>query len=832
MLFRRSERVIERPRRRAAGAFRPTLQAFEDRLLLAAFTWTGAVDTSWSDPGNWAENGVPGAADLALFDGTAVDLSSRVDAAYAGTLGALHVTSPDVLITLERSLTVADLQLEQGKIDGEFELTIGSGDWTGGRVETSKFIVSLSGLLTIGGDELKILGGTFENHGTTRWTGGNVLNNLGSTIVNNKSTGIFEADDHAQWMQEGDNAGFFNEGVFRKVGDDGTTTFDIAFYGLKTASADIEVGTLHMAGNGKHVGAMDIAAGAEVLCSAGYLLDGITITGDGFFHIVGDEQVLVANGVNIDNLQMDDGELGYLGAIFVHENFHWNGGNLVGKTEMTPGSTMVISGDGPKAVKYGSPINNFGLTVWEESSPIELGGVWTNEPRSTFEVHGSGLMYSLGNGSFVNRGTFRKIAAGSNGTTTMQTQFINTGVVAASAGTLELYRGESNPTLNHFRIAAGATIDLVDFTLNKTTVFGAGALRITGAGVVTLKDQVKIKNLEQVDGALLLNEGSLLIKGRMTWIRGFITGLPPHQVEIAPGAELHIVGHEGRVLSANIVSFGNTYWTGTGTVTVTNSRSFTNKPGAIFEIQNSAAMTSAGTLRNEGLLRRNEPNGTPTRIDTTLINTGTIEVLSGTISMGKAFSNAGTLLIGAGCTFSTDQTYTQTAGGSVVLEDGTLVAKGGLTIQTGAVSGAGTVQGNVLSSGTFVPGGVGGIGILEIVGNYSQVGAGTLLIDIEGTGAGIGFDQLQVTGTATLGGSLDVTLLNGYQPEPESVFEVTTFASSSGTFASVSGDGGVFDVVYNPDNVSLVTKSGRSRMERFSSLRQSTFAYAWNNWAR
>ena len=387
--------------------------------------------------------------------------------------------------------------MNSGSVAGSFELTANTGDWTGGTVATSKLIISLGGEFTIDGDGLKTLGGTFENHGTTRWLGGDVMNTLASTIVNNKPTGVFEANNHAQWLQEGDAAGFFNEGVFRKIDDTGTTRFDIAFYGLKTASADILVGTLSLTGNGKHVGPIQIAAGAEILCSEGYLLDGVTVGGDGYFHIVGNEKVLVANGVKIDNLRMDGGELGYIGAIFIFESFHWTGGTLVGKTEVGPGAVMTISGDTPKAVKYGAPINNMSLTIWEDSSPIDLGGVWTNLPRATFEVAGDGLMYSFGNGSFKNMGTFRKTAGDK---TTMQTQFTNTGNVESLSGTIELYRGTSSPGKNKFTIEAGATVDLVDFTLDSTTVAGDGLLRFNGAGVVTLKGQVTADNVEQTDG--------------------------------------------------------------------------------------------------------------------------------------------------------------------------------------------------------------------------------------------------------------------------------------------------------------------------------------------
>jgi hypothetical protein len=798
-------------------AYKPTVEGMEERLLLAVFTWSGAAGTAWSDPGNWQENGVPGATDTAVFDDTATQFASAVDAAATDTLAALIVTwsTPGAAITLEQHLGVGDLQMDGGAIDGTFELTIGSGEWTGGTVSTAKFIVSLDGLLTISGDDPKVLGAIFENHGTTRWTGGDVTNTAASTIVNNKPTGVFEVINHAQWLQQGDKTGFFNEGKFRKIDDAGTTTFDIAFYGLKTADVDIQVGTLNLTGNGKHVGPIHIAAGAKILCAEGYLLDGVTIIGEGLFHITGTDPVIVANGVKIDNLRLDSGELGYLGTIFVFDTFEWNGGTLVGRTEIKEDATMTIAGDAAKAVRFGAPIVNFGTTLWQDSSPIDLGGVWTNAAGALFEAQSGGLMFSLGSGAFVNEGVFRKSGGGK---TTMQTQFTNTGLVEGFAGAIELYRGTSSAADNEFSIADGATVDLVDFTLDGATVVGDGQLRLTGAGVVSLKGNVHADNLEQTNGTILTNEGSLLVHERMTWVRGFITGVAPFQVEIAAEAELHIVGPDDRVLSGNIVSFGTTFWTGTGVVTITNGRSFTNKPGAVFEIQGSSALTSAGTLRNEGLVRRREPDGTTTRIDVTLVNTGIIQVLSGMISMGKAFTNTGWLVVAAQCTFSTDQVYTQGAGGSLTLRNGTLLGKNGVTIQAGSITGLGTIQGNVLSNGIISPRGSGKTGIIRIVGNFSQAGGGTVQIDIGGLSAGDGFDQLQVTGTVTLDGRLDVKLTNGFQPQAGAVFEVITFASQTGTFSTMTGDIGLFDVAYNTDDVTLITKSGRARPPRLSRL--------------
>jgi hypothetical protein len=800
----------------------------EDRMLLATMTWGGGSSSLWSDPANWKEGIVPGASDTAVFDNTASQFACTLDGAAPASIGNVVVDwdQPNASLTLGRAATFGNLTMTEGEILGAFELTIGGGIWTSGAIRTSKLIVSAAATFEITGDGMKTIGATFENFGTTRWIGGDVLTAASTTIINNKPGGIFEANNHASWLQESNNVGFFNEGAFRKIGDTGATTFDIAFYGLKTASADIQVGTLRVTDNGKHVGPISIAAGASILCENGYLLDGVTISGDGYFHISGEEPVLVANGVRIDNLRMDSGELGYLGAVFIYETFLWNGGDLVGKTEMHAGSTMIIAGDAPKAIKYGAPVNNLGTTIWQDSSPIDVGGVWTNFPRSTFEVQGGGMMYSLGSGSFVNKGILRKTGGDA---TVMQTQFTNTGRIEVESGSIQLYRGTSSPGKNVLTIAAGASLDLVDFTLDSTVVEGDGPLRFVGAGTVTIKGDVTAANVEQTDGLLNLNEGNLIITDHMTWLKGFMTGGTQNRLEIQPQASFEIAGPSGRVLSANVVAFGNSTWSGTGVVTITNGRSITNKPGAVFEATGSSAMTSAGTFRNEGTLKKINPQGLPTRFDVTLVNTGVIEVQSGTISLGKAFSNAGSLVIGAGAGFSTDQSYTQTAGGSVTLQNGSLSAKTGLTINAGTLSGTGTITGNLQSNGTIAPGGASAVGILQVVGGFTQFGSGVLQIDIAELDAGTGYDRLAVSGAAILGGTLSVTLLNGFAPQGGTAFAVVTYASQTGTFTTLSGDASLFDPDYGPSDFELIAKSTRGLQRNLIASRMSSRVQRWTD---
>ncbi|MBL8385350.1 MAG: filamentous hemagglutinin N-terminal domain-containing protein [Burkholderiales bacterium] len=117
------------------------------------------------------------------------------------------------------------------------------------------------------------------------------------------------------------------------------------------------------------------------------------------------------------------------------------------------------------------------------------------------------------------------------------------------------------------------------------------------------------------------------------------------------------------------------------------------------------------------------------------------------------------------------------AGGSITVPD--------VTLTNGVLQGFGTVNGNVTNTGgTLRPGA--SPGTLVINGNYTQGPGGTLEIELGGTSQGVTYDLLSVTGTATLGGTMNVSLFGGYAPSTGNAFDVLTYASASGNFATIN----------------------------------------------
>jgi hypothetical protein len=148
------------------------------------------------------------------------------------------------------------------------------------------------------------------------------------------------------------------------------------------------------------------------------------------------------------------------------------------------------------------------------------------------------------------------------------------------------------------------------------------------------------------------------------------------------------------------------------------------------------------------------------RVETVFDNRGTVEVVSGMLSI--------------------DNVFLQMAG-RTRLAGGNLQARGGFNMRGGVLDGSGAIGGNVSNGGETSPGV--SPGVLAMLNDYTQVDDGILRVDIDGTGAGE-FDQLTVDGRVELAGTLQVVAR--FAPQIDAAFVVL---ENGGTDAIV----GMFD---------------------------------------
>jgi hypothetical protein len=232
------------------------------------------------------------------------------------------------------------------------------------------------------------------------------------------------------------------------------------------------------------------------------------------------------------------------------------------------------------------------------------------------------------------------------------------------------------------------------------------------------------------------------------------------------GAPSSISGHlsvtAGTVMLAGATSsFGN--WTlsggavvNTGTLTLTGG----GIPGIVQGSGPSQVVNRPGATINK-------VGASALAIGVPLWTSGTVNVLEGTTEVGAgATITGGTVNVASGASFGT-------AGQS-------------LTLWGGVVGGSGELRGTVANmGGTIAPGA--SPGRLSITGDYVQGAGGTLQAELNGPAAGAGYDQLAVSGSATLGGALALVNAPGHDPPVGGVFDVVTAGALGGAFATVSG---------------------------------------------
>ncbi len=227
-------------------------------------------------------------------------------------------------------------------------------------------------------------------------------------------------------------------------------------------------------------------------------------------------------------------------------------------------------------------------------------------------------------------------------------------------------------------------------------------------------------------------------------------------------------------ISGPIDNLGTVAQTSAGQLTVTglvNGGSVVVANGGTITAQGWFSNLGAVTVASGGTLTEQGP----------FVNGGFVTVASGGMLTEQGlFGNWGTLTIAAGGTFTTSGAdYIQWAGTTKV--DG-LLSAANFNLLGGLLTGAGSIQANVTNAATVKPGDP--FGTLTIEGNYTQTATGVLLIQIGGANQ---YGQLAVTGTATLGGTLDVSLLGWYVPAVGTSFQILSSAQSSGDFTTELG---------------------------------------------
>jgi hypothetical protein len=98
-------------------------------------------------------------------------------------------------------------------------------------------------------------------------------------------------------------------------------------------------------------------------------------------------------------------------------------------------------------------------------------------------------------------------------------------------------------------------------------------------------------------------------------------------------------------------------------------------------------------------------------------------------------------------------------------------------------SGGSTGGGDIFFEGDLRPGD--SPATVSFDNNISFGPGATLEIELGGTSPGAQYDQVQVTGSLSLDGALDVSLIDGFSPDAGDSFDILNWTTLSGTFDSL-----------------------------------------------
>ena len=159
-------------------------------------------------------------------------------------------------------------------------------------------------------------------------------------------------------------------------------------------------------------------------------------------------------------------------------------------------------------------------------------------------------------------------------------------------------------------------------------------------------------------------------------------------------------------------------------------------------------------------------------------------------------TDGATLIGDRGGSFGPGSSYSRKGSSGTVTQRA--ASEPGIVIEGGTIGGKINLIGNVVNRGGFISPG-NSAGSVRVEGDYTQEAAGTLLLEIGGTQPEQS-DQLQIDGTANLGGKLIVKTINGFTPQEGDTFSPINYKTANRSFDSISSNA---NVSFGPNGIAI-----------------------------
>ncbi len=756
--------------------------------VVTPIVWTGAVSSDWNNRTNWNPQQVPTSADTAVIN------SGTVTVAAAPPFSALTFNGG----TLTGPIVVGDSCVM---------------NWNGGRLaQGSSLTVQASGLVNLASSTQKELACPMTNFGQV------VLSGSAFYVLNNNSAYQGWVTNVGLWAIQGDvNLGsyygngyglFANSGILRKATGTGTSAIAVSLTNGPAGTVDVQSGTLRLDGGAQLGGTFITAAGTVLAFNAGtflyvpanrytgsgqYQLTGGTLQGlDDYvpnLQLLGGTVVLSptyqTNGV-IVRLDLNGATLGgtsnrvvgvlnavnggitsvldiaadgvvnlngtyVYGATTVYSDgtLNWSGGRFAQGSSLLVQSNGLVNLLSNNEKDLGGLLSNYGRVVQSGGtlSVMNNGGAWPGQVVNlgVWEMQGDVTInsyYGSDYAVFGNGGIFRKTAGA--GISVINLPFYNPyGAVEVWSGTLRFDHGQQLDGL--FTVDAGAAIAFNNGTFTYTPpgrFTGSGAYQVTGGTFNGLTD---------------FPPNWQLLGGTVTLSPTFQTNGTIVRLDLN-GATLAGANQVSGVLNFNS---GNI----SGALTV-NSNAVLNWNGGRFA-QGSSLLVQSNALVN--LLTGSEKDlGGP------MTNYGSVE-LSGT---GFYVMNNNSSYLGWITNLGLWEILGDYPINNYYGNNYPVFGNGGV-LRKAAGTGTSTLDLVVTNQATIEP----LTGVLALKRGLT-VAAGTITF---GLSANSSYGQINVTGTASLGGALGAQLINGYVPDVGLSFPVMSAGTLSGSFGDTNG---------------------------------------------
>jgi hypothetical protein len=407
-------------------------------------------------------------------------------------------------------------------------------------------------------------------------------------------------------------------------------------------------------------------------------------------------------------------------------------GGLTNETTLTVNSNQTLTAGG---------ITNHGTFVLDGGTIGGFSPSFTNAVSGTFTAHGVLP-------GFVNHGTMNVDGVLSTSTSSQNHGVLQgAGLVGSTQGSGGTLTNNSGGIINS--TTPGGTLTFSNLNNNLGGVINIGptstlaitSTSITNAGVINMHGASSRLTGTSFGGGLN-NTGTIQGAGTIT-----VRMLNQSGIIRASGGQLDFTASDNsvspnsqlQVMADSTMMFHQGLFTLSGSLTITGGTfDNNNRP-----LQNQGTITGHGTIRTGGL----------TNSFSRLISVG-----SGDMDVFGTFTNQGTVNIQTGRTM----TFFNNVTGN------------------GAFTGGGTA----VFLANLAPGS--SPGSVSFGGNVNLVGGSALNMEIGGLTPGSGHDRLQVAGELSIGGSLNVSLTNGFVPQAGDAFDLLDWGSLDGEFSTLN----------------------------------------------